>query len=532
MMSDVIVVGSGASAAHAAFALVEAGRSVTMIDVGYEDSTYQSLVPDAPFAEIRRTDRQQHRYFLGDDCEGVPLGQLGAGPQVTPPRQYVLRHADKLTPTISPDFAALESLALGGLGGAWGAVSFPYLDNELVKTGLDPQEMRTHYETVAKRIGISGDRDDLLPIRGPLDALQPALDADHNAAAILGRYAPQRDRFQNAGLYLGRSLLAALSQPIGDRRAHALHDMDFWSNAGGSVYRPDLTVRELQTRRNFRYERGWLVETFSEDATGAVTIHARRAEGRETQTFTARRVVLAAGALGTTRIVLRSLRQYDVPVPLTCNSHTYAPCIHYRGLGKSYRDRCHSLAQLTMIYDPSGDREHLVQGQLYSYRSLLLFRLMKEAPLPYRENLRVMRALASSFVIWVIQHEDAPSADCTCALRRDDTLAISYRPSAEVESRQRAHERVMMKFMRRLGCWPLKTVHPGHGSSVHYGSQLPFDRDDKPLTTEPGGRLRGTRQTYIGDGAAFAYLPAKGLTFTLMANANRIGTDVARALQN
>src|SRR5207249_9621196 len=158
-------------------------------------------------------------------------GQLGAGPQVTPPRQYVLRHADRLTPTHSPDFSALESLANGVLGGAWGAVSFPYLDNELQKSGLNPAEMRPHYETVARRIGINGDHDDLDPLRGGLDALQPPLDADHNATAIFGRYCQARDQFRRAGIHLGRPLTAALTHPLGHRREHRYHDMDFWSNA-------------------------------------------------------------------------------------------------------------------------------------------------------------------------------------------------------------------------------------------------------------------------------------------------------------
>jgi len=144
-----------------------------------------------------------------------------------------------------------------------------------------------------------------------------------------------------------------------------------------------------------------------------------------------------------------------------------------------------------------------------------------------------MRALAPSFVVWVIQHEDSPRAGCHCVLRRDaggDLLEIIYQPAREIEQDEHAHERVMRRWMRRLGCWPLKSVHPGHGASVHYGSQLPMTTEDKPLTTERSGRLRGSRNVYVADGATLAYLPAKGLTFTLMANANRIGTEVARSL--
>jgi choline dehydrogenase-like flavoprotein len=53
---------------------------------------------------------------------------------------------------------------------------------------------------------------------------------------------------------------------------------------------------------------------------------------------------------------------------------------------------------------------------------------------------------------------------------------------------------------------------------------------DEPLTTDVDGRLRGTRAVYVADGAVFPRLPSKGLTFTMMANANRVGERVRRAL--
>ena len=45
-ISDVIVVGSGASGVHAAAVIVEAGCAVTMLDGGYRDETYAKLIPE------------------------------------------------------------------------------------------------------------------------------------------------------------------------------------------------------------------------------------------------------------------------------------------------------------------------------------------------------------------------------------------------------------------------------------------------------------------------------------------------------
>ena len=55
-ISDVIVVGSGASGVHAAAVIAEAGCAVTMLDAGYRDETYAKLIPDKTFFNIRRKD--------------------------------------------------------------------------------------------------------------------------------------------------------------------------------------------------------------------------------------------------------------------------------------------------------------------------------------------------------------------------------------------------------------------------------------------------------------------------------------------
>jgi hypothetical protein len=431
-------------------------------------------------------------------------------------------------------FLAVESYAAGGLAGAWGAVSFNYLDSELERSGLVPAEILPHYEIVASRIGISAAQDDLSVVRGQLSAVQPALKIDANAASVFRKYERHRIRFNRAGVYMGRPMLAVLSIGSGERSANPYHNMDFWSNAGDSVYRPQLTLRTLCRRQNFGYQPGWLVRTFGETANGEVAVQADSVIDGTRKEFRARRLILAAGALGTTRIVLTSLDRPNVRVPMLCNTHTYVPCINVSRIGRLSQERRHSLAQLSMVYDPTRDKAHLVQAQMYSYGSLLLFRLLERWPLGRREGLRVARDLAPSLVIWVIQHEDSPRPGASCSLRRNGDehwLEIVSEPDAALERQQRGYERTMMRWMGRSGCWPLKVIRPGHGSSIHYGGQFPMTSEDRPLTTDPSGRLRETSHVFVADGSALAYLPAKGLTFTLMANADRVGHRVRQSLE-
>ena len=530
---DVIVVGSGASAVHAAFPLIEAGLRVRMLDVGHRGDTYEELVPDRAFLDVHRSDENQWRYFLGERLDGVSLGRTGIGAQLTPPRQHVSRDVARLTPVASETFFPLESLAVGGLASAWGAGCPPFDDADLTDMPMSRADLEPHYASVAERIGISGAEDDLLPFFGPLPGMLPAVRHDLNAESILDHYQSARHRLQRAGFHLGQPRLAMLSRDYRGRRATSYHDMDFWSDAGRSVYRPRWTLEELIRFDRFEYRDGLLVGKFTEDG-GVVHVTARRLRDNTVETHTARALILAAGTLGSARIALRSMGAYDRAVPLVCNPHTYAPMINLHRLGASGDDARHSQAQACVVFRDPADG-HVTVGHVYSYRSLLAFKLLRESPLAHREGVRVVRELMPSLAILLLQHADTPSSEKRCVLRRapdggPDVLEIHYALAPEERRRADLVERHILRHFRLLGCYCIRRVRAGHAASVHYAGTLPMTDRGTDLTTTPDGRLRPTRGVYVADGSVFPHLPSKGLTFTMMANANRIGTRLGSAL--
>ena len=534
MNADVIVVGSGPAGANAAAALVERGRRVLMLDVGDADSTYEPLVPAQPFASIRRSHESQHRYFLGERFEGIPSTGVRVGAQLTPPRMYVTGSAARLTPSHSTTFTAAESLALGGLGNAWGAGVFEFDATELADWPVAVDELRPHYDAVASRIGVSGATDDLSRFFPQPASAMPPLEIDSSAERILRAYQANKSSFNADGFFLGRPGMAVSTEARADRGPHEYRDMDFWADTDRSVYRPRWTIAKLRRSGAFEYVGRQLVLRFAEQPDGGVTVMTRDVDAGSSRQFSARALLLGAGTLGTARIVLRSLGRFGRRVPLLCNPYTYAPVINWRMLGADARDRRHSLAQLTAIHQPRPERgsRGSVQAQLFSYRSLLNFRLLREMPLAQRDGLRALRVLLPALGILGISHDDSATGEKYCELRAEDggdgRLEISYRLNEGETSRNDAGERAMLGFFRRLGAWPIRRVHPGHGSSIHYAGTFPMRRAPHELETDVDGRLAGTRAVHLIDGSTFPYLPAKGLTFTIMANANRIADLVAR----
>jgi choline dehydrogenase-like flavoprotein len=534
MSADVIVVGSGPGGVHAASALVEAGRRVLLLDYGIEDHRYAPVIPRASFPEVRRSDPEQHRYFLGDRFEGVPLGAVRVGAQLTPPRLHVFAESAERVPVESESFQASASLARGGFGAAWAAGVFPFADEELRDLGLDAAELQPHYDAVAERIGVCGGQDDLAGFFAWSPSLLPPLELDSNAEAILARYHRCRERLHAAGFFLAPTRLAVCTREHRGRGPERYLDMAYWADFDRSVYRPQWTLDELQRSSRFTYQGGRFVQSFSE-AGDRVSVRAQRLEDGAPEEHEAAALVLAAGTIGTAWIVLRSLGRYDHPVPILCNPYAYVPMLNLGTLGRPVRDRRHSLAQLTCMLRVPGAGGRTVQAQVFSYRSLLTFKLLKESPLAYRESLRVMRLLIPYFSILGIHHEDRPTPAKRLLLRRGrgaepDRLRIDYAPAHDELLAQRSDERALRRIFRRLGCAPLRTLRPGHGANIHYAGTFPMGPGGGELTCDSAGRLRATRAVHLADGSVFPWLPAKGLTFTLMAHANRLGALLAKRL--
>jgi choline dehydrogenase-like flavoprotein len=62
------------------------------------------------------------------------------------------------------------------------------------------------------------------------------------------------------------------------------------------------------------------------------------------------------------------------------------------------------------------------------------------------------------------------------------------------------------------------------GSSVHYSGTLPMSAQRRPWTVSPACQSYDIDNLFIVDGSVMPFLPAKNLTFTLMANAVRVAS--------
>ena len=530
---DIIVVGSGMTGAHSAQTLVDAGLKVCMLDVGFKDNYYKNIIPKDDFCAIRKNESNQDKIFLGKQFESIQLGRVKIGAQLTPGRAHIIKGMNKYLPIVSNTFSAYESLAYGGLGSGWGGAAFTFSDPELRAMGLNSNELEKAYNVINSRIGISGNRDDGSQYCNvKLKNLQSSVTLDSNNLLIYENYLRNKSKINNLGIFMGRSNLAAITEDFNGREKLKYREMSFYDDHGESVYRPWITINELIKKNNFIYQSATLVTSYIEKG-GIVEVHSFDINTNEKKVFKCKKLVLASGVLSTARIVLRAAGS-DQRLPLLCNSYAYLSAINLKKIAGSIENRKTSLSQLFMFYDKFGNNMDVSTCSLYSYRSLLSFRIIKEMPLAMRDSRLLMRYLLPALSIIGIHHPERASDSKYLFLNKDnsritgDVLHINYKLSKEETAENKKREWTIRKSLFKLGLLPLTKQTPKMGASIHYCGTMPFSNIEKSFGLYSNGKLMGSKNVFVADGSGFKYLPAKGITLTLMANAHNVASKIIK----
>lgn len=522
---DAIVIGSGAAGVHAAHPLVTAGLRVLMLDGGIPPPHILQEPPPGSFTDMRSRSYEQIRWFVGDDVS-LLLAHTEVSGMVGGNRDFVSRHTKTLLPLQAHDREEItQTLAEGGLASAWGGACTYFDDTTLRDLGLPPQEMRRSYEELTRMIGISG------PPLHP--CVQPPLHPDHHARLLLAAASHRRERLAALHATVRQPHTAMLTETLGQRRPCMYNDLEYYSDADQSLYRANLTLDELRKHACFTYTPHVRIERIEETSSTAFvhghlfSNNAVRTPIREEGTV----VILAAGAMGTGRILLESLRYYDTPLPFISKPHAFTACLHPRTIGQAGDDRRSALCQLLVTIPPTVSRVG-VCAQLYSYRSFLLFRLLPQLPFPLPESLNILRLFTPSLVIAGIRFA-TPGANGTMTLARNGVLSVHIPEQVQSNARHRRALRDMKRALRIVGLLPLRTRFMPEGSSFHYAGAVPItSADTTTLNADSDGKVRKLRHTYVADASLFPLLPSEPPALTIMANARRIGQKLSADLRH
>jgi choline dehydrogenase-like flavoprotein len=534
MNHHVTVVGSGPSGVHFAETALDRGYDVTLIDVGRPAP--EPVAPMARFDQLIDELPDSSHYLLGDDFSGVTLPDAGKEYYGIPPsKRYVFEDPERFV-AASSGFSPLFSLAGGGLAQAWTAGCYPFNDRELADFPFDYAALGPHYDAVSRRIGITGEADDLAPFMPIHKHLLPPIPLDEHSAILAAAYARRRGAINSRfGAYLGRTRVATLTSDLGERHACTRLGRCLWGCPRNALYTPSHTLEALRHRANFQYLDGLEVIRFESDADGrATSVEAQSTTTGERTRIPVQRLALAAGALSTAALVLRSIDNGPARgrrlTGLMDNRQILVPFLSWRMLGRPHAAESYQYHLLGMSL-VEADARMSVHAQITTLKTALIHPIAQRLPFDMNTSLAVTRLTRSALGVVNVNLADWRRASNWVEIDREDRgrsrLVLHYSPPTDEAERLRSVLERVGRVLGALGC----ILPPGMqharpmGASVHYAGLLPMTTaDEGPLTTDAAGRLRGHPNVIVADGAAFPFLPAKNITFTLMANASRLAT--------
>jgi choline dehydrogenase-like flavoprotein len=527
---EVVIVGSGPSAAAAAFAL-EGNREVTItvLDLGQELES-ERISARAAMADTT-PDRwsREHVEFLSAPPKPSSLGRL-------PTKQiygsnYPFENVGQLDGVRGDSEAnrLVVSGAYGGFSATWGAQMMPYSTGTFRTWPISRADLEPHYREIVRRVPYSGESDDLeetFPLMGAPEHLPKV---SYRTSSVLRRYERRRIAVRKHGVTAGHARLALRGS------ACRLCGLCMTGCPYQLIYSASQSFDELRASGRVDYRAGLRVHRIEESTTGRVAVYASECATGKAQKFVADKVFLGAGAIGTTRIVAGSLGLTDRTITLAESAQFMMPFFSAKPIPHPTQDGEFTLNQFNLFVTFDSDGKDAALVHCYPYNDIMLSSLprhLSAGPLNavIKFGVRHLTVGLGYLPSWA-----SPSVQLKIGrVKGEGALPEVVVSSCENKATKPMLNRVARELRR---CGRALDLHPipgqtrisGAAKSYHYGGSFPMQKQPSgDFSSDLLGRVGPWRNVHIVDAAVFPTVPATTFTFTVMANAHRIATDALR----
>jgi ferredoxin len=529
VMPDAIVIGSGPAAAAVTLALAaRAEVHVTILDVGLCLESRRSeaveqlsrtepgswgqadldLITEQP-AHTSITGLPEKRSF-GSDFPFRDVGQLlgvEAGPNTN---------------------RSVVSGAYGGFSNVWGSQVMPFTNATFDEWPVSGAEMESHYQAILREIPFSAEADDLAEL---FPLLSPSLvlpRASERTDYTLERYKTHRSDLQRLGIRIGKARLA-FNGPSCVRCGMCMTGCPL-----GLIYSAAQTFDRLRSASNVSYHPGLLVLKVFEDRDGSVVVTARDLTDGTVQSFRGDRAFIAAGAVGSTRIVANSLHLFDRDIGMGESVQFVLPFVSRRPTSDPRTDPNFTLNQFNLAISLDEVNRDISLLHFYTYNQAFtdglpaLFR-NPHADVLLSHALRRISVALGYLPSWAspgIHLRFSPGRD---SMSQPETLVSRDKTDWLHNPMLRQVLLRLLKSASRLDLYPVvpKLLFAAGGKSYHFGGSFPHSHSGASLkTSDRLGRVGPWTRVHMVDAAVFPDVAATTFTLTIMANAHRIAQGV------
>lgn len=521
-----IVVGSGPAGVACAHALVSRGQSVLMVDGGDdlppETTALLAELAGRPPREWPRETLHKLNGLLRPTARGVDKKLVhGSG--------HVYADGNPLLPIRmeGADFSA--SLAVGGFSMVWGAGVLGFTPVEFERWPITGADLAPHDDAVSGFMPVAA-RSDRLEGQFALPAqIDPPLRPSAQGRAILERLEHRAEALSRHGITGGASRLAVFNRAGREcvYCGRCLRGCPLDLIASGRQAVAHLTQSPLFTHRP-----GLVVQRV-EEHDGTVRVHALDRNARP-EVIVGRRVFLGCGTLATTRILMESLGWHEREVTMRDSLYFLQPSLMFQGRRGVQAEELHTLAQAFIEIANESVSAHRIHLSAYTYNDLFPQTLRGMFGPIGGLAVRMLGPLISRLILvgGYLHSDDSPRMSLTLARSHDDRpgmLTVKSAITPEARAAVARVVRLLARVSRHTGFHPVRPMlsMQGPGRGFHSGASFPMR--DEPCEGESDrlGTIHGFSRVHAVDSTIFPDIPSGPITGVVMANAHRIGTEVA-----
>jgi hypothetical protein len=497
-----VVVGSGPCAVGVTQALLQRGFEVAMLDVG------ATLDPDIAHV-VERMAKRKPAEWNDADKSLIQRVEFTSDPSLPPKRLYGSTYPYFADPKVeAPGMKLYGSRAFGGLSTVWGCA--------LVRAR--PSEMPDCPPAV-----LSGIFEAYPQVR---DLLQQSIGADlfasstHLKISAAAQVLWDRHRRSSAS----QQKCCVYPTPLAISPACTACNLCMYGCVYGYTYSSRNTIEDVFMQHpRFRYIGDVIVDSFEEMRAG-VEIRTAKASTGELMVLSAKQLFVAAGMMGTLRILWNSSRAIDREVQARDSTCFLIPGLMFAG-DRNRRGEHHGLSHLSVDVEAAPFETKPAHVQLYFDNPAVADGLKaKLGPL----DVKLARNLVDFANCFVVAGQGYLHSDFChrLKLRCDDggTIRASVIHNPKTAAYIDAALSQFTRSMRKLGAYFVKAaanVTPYGGSKT--AGALPHSETPTPSTTDPLGRPFAAKNVFVVDTTVIPAVPARNVTLTAMANALRIG---------
>ena len=417
--------------------------------------------------------------------------------------------------------------AYGGFSNTWGAQTMVFSEATFDDWPFSRRELEPDYRAILAAIPYSAEQDDLaeyFPLWGDADALPPLSQAPDR---ILRNYERNRVKVRRHGVIVGKARLAM-------RGASCVSCGLCMTGCPYSlVYSASHTFDQLVKNGQVEYVGGYIALQLGEHE-GQPFVEARSLASGRIDTFSADKVFVACGALGTTRLVAHSLGRWNRRIHLNESSQFLVPFVSPRAVKHLSQDGSFTLNQFNMVlpFDEAG--HDIVQIHGYPYNDAMDEALPGALQPDALRGVRTAVLKRATVGLGYLPSWWSPGFDVLLAPPQSSGQlpGMKLTPSASTQELTKPMLREVVKRLVMaapyLGAMPAVTqiALSAPTKSYHFGGSFPHAKSPDDGESDLLGRVGQWRGIHLVDASVFPTVAATTFTLTIMANAHRIARHV------